>query len=91
MIIPFTLKYVHIRSSGKGLGQMTLKSVVDYAFNQLKLCHLELSVYTYNVNALRCYEKSGFCVKELIENAVDSRWNSYTMEINSPLPHNHTS
>lgn len=41
----------------KGLGQDTLKTVMKYCFNTLKLNRLEVDVYSGNINAINCYTK----------------------------------
>ncbi|MBF4691509.1 GNAT family N-acetyltransferase [Fusibacter ferrireducens] len=66
---------------GQGIGQKALKNLVEYSFNELGLSHLELRVYTFNVGAIKCYEKAGFTISQLNENEKDSKWNSYTMTI----------
>ena len=41
-------------------GQESIKRIIDYAFNDLKLDNLYLNVLDYNLKGIRCYEKSGF-------------------------------
>lgn len=65
---------------GSGIGRQVLELLSRHAFNELGLNRLELGVYTFNVRALRCYEKSGFLVKEFHEDPENPRWNSYIME-----------
>jgi RimJ/RimL family protein N-acetyltransferase len=64
----------------KGYGTMVLKELVKKAFNDMGFNRLTLSVFCYNIGAMRCYEKVGFLVKEYNKNE-DSKWNSYIMEI----------
>ena len=66
--------------TGKGFGQITLQRIKEYAFNKLKIDRLVLKVYAYNVCAIRCYEKAGFCVEEF-HIAENQKWNSYLMSI----------
>jgi RimJ/RimL family protein N-acetyltransferase len=65
----------------KGFGTLALKQVINIAFNELGLKKLTLGVFCFNVEAIRCYEKNGFLVKEYHQRE-DVKWNSYTMEIN---------
>lgn len=69
--------------TSKGLGSSALRELTAIAFNEMGLQRLYLSVYCYNVGAIRCYEKCGFLVKEFHEQE-DSRWNSYIMELVNP-------
>ncbi|MFP4384863.1 MAG: GNAT family N-acetyltransferase [Spirochaetia bacterium] len=66
--------------SGKGIGQEVLQRAARFASDELDLSRLELGVYTFNVRAIRCYEKSGFIVKAFHKDPRDQKWNSYTME-----------
>ena len=45
---------------GHGLGRETVKQLIDYAFNTLKLERLYLRVLATNIAALRCYTACGF-------------------------------
>ena len=45
---------------GHGLGRETVKHLIDYAFNRLKLERLYLRVLATNTAALRCYTACGF-------------------------------
>ncbi len=45
---------------GKGYGTEALRQVVDYAFNDLGLVCLGLTVFPFNQRAIRSYEKVGF-------------------------------
>jgi len=64
----------------KGYGTLALKQLVKMAFTEMRLNKLTLSVFCYNIGALRCYEKVGFLVKEY-NKREDPNWNSYVMEI----------
>ena len=64
----------------KGYGTMALKELVKNAFLDLGFIRLTLSVFCYNIGAIRCYEKVGFLVKEYHKNE-DVKWNFYIMEI----------
>ena len=64
----------------KGYGTMALKKLIEMSFSEMKLNILTLSVFCFNVGAIRCYEKAGFLVKKF-NKVEDQDWNSYIMEI----------
>lgn len=43
-------------------GQESIKRLIEYAFNELKLDGLELNVYNFNQKVIKCYEKTGFAI-----------------------------
>lgn len=45
---------------GKGYGTEALRAIIRYGFDYLNLHNINLSVISYNENALRCYQKLGF-------------------------------
>jgi RimJ/RimL family protein N-acetyltransferase len=54
---------------GKGYGTDAMRVLVGYAFRELDLHRITLSVYSYNQRAIRCYEKVGF-VREVVQRAA---------------------
>jgi len=48
---------------GKGIGKEAMAMTIDYAFNELNLHKLQLTVLGYNVAAIALYESLGF-IKE---------------------------
>jgi len=54
---------------GQGYGTEVLRHVVDYAFNDLGLTLLGLTVFPFNQRAIRAYEKVGFRKTVLLENS----------------------
>lgn len=64
---------------GKGFGTEALKLLIDIAFNEKGLDILELSVYDYNKDAQKCYEKCGFV--KTGESTRPNGWVVYDMEI----------
>ncbi len=66
---------------GKGVGTEALKLLQDYAFGILGLERLELTVYTGNKRAMRCYEKAGFVHEGVRRHAamVDGRYMDVAM------------
>ena len=51
---------------GQGYGTEALRMAVDYAYNELGLTLLGLTVFPANKKAIRAYEKVGFHKKELL-------------------------
>lgn len=47
---------------GKGIGEKTGNLLVKYSFEELKVEKVELNVYDWNTQAIKCYEKSGFAI-----------------------------
>jgi RimJ/RimL family protein N-acetyltransferase len=44
----------------QGYGQEALGLLVDFAFRELNLYRIQLTVFAYNARAIRVYEKLGF-------------------------------
>lgn len=44
----------------KGYGKESLGLLIDFAFNKLNLHNIILRVYSFNTNAIKCYESVGF-------------------------------
>ncbi|QCE40359.1 GNAT family N-acetyltransferase [Psychroserpens sp. NJDZ02] len=45
---------------GKGIGTVLINKLTEYAFNNLKKERIILNVYSWNIGAIKCYEKVGF-------------------------------
>jgi RimJ/RimL family protein N-acetyltransferase len=45
---------------GRGYGSDAITTLLDFAFGEMNLHRIELSVYEFNQRAMRCYEKCGF-------------------------------
>ena len=45
---------------GKGYGTEATRLLVDYAYNELNLYRLQLTVFEFNARAISLYEKMGF-------------------------------
>ena len=54
---------------GQGYGTEALTHVVDYAFNDLSLTRLGLTVFPSNQRAIRAYERVGFRKTELLKDS----------------------
>jgi RimJ/RimL family protein N-acetyltransferase len=53
----------------QGCGTEALRKAVDYAYSELELTLLGLTVFPSNERAIRAYEKVGFHKKELLKDA----------------------
>ncbi len=63
---------------GHGYGSETTQAVLDYAFNELALHHVDLRVLASNKRAIACYKKCGF-VQEGVEREtvlISGGWDS---------------
>lgn len=45
---------------GRGYGTDAVTTLLDFAFNEMNLHRVSLSVFEFNERAVRCYEKCGF-------------------------------
>jgi RimJ/RimL family protein N-acetyltransferase len=45
---------------GRGYGADALRTLLGYAFSEMRLETIMLRVFTFNTRAVRCYEKCGF-------------------------------
>jgi len=69
---------------GKGIGEQLMRVLLDYAFNEMGVKVVELSVYDWNIAGIRCYEKVGF--KKIIGNEKatefgNRRWEYFKMSL----------
>ena len=66
----FRIGIFHSSQRGKGIGTWMVKSVRDFAFAELKLHCLELSVFSFNLRAQAVYKTAGFKQVGICRNAV---------------------
>lgn len=69
---------------GKGYGSEAMQLVLRYAFSELNLHRVSLGVFSYNVRAMRAYEKCGFRNEGIIRQAFvreGQRWDLVNMGI----------
>lgn len=64
----------------QGYGQDTLRTVMKYSFDKLKLNRFGLSVYNGNLKAIKCYTKCGL-KKEGVKRQSIYRYGKYWNEI----------
>ena len=55
---------------GRGLGTEATELMVGHAFERLLLHRVGLTVFSYNVRAIRAYEKAGFRVEGRLRDAI---------------------
>ena len=53
-------------SRGRGYGTEALGLLCDFAFSEMNLHKLKVSVFAFNAAAIRCYEKNGFTREGLL-------------------------
>ena len=51
---------------GRGYGTEALGLLCDFAFSEMNLHKLKVSVFAFNAAAIRCYEKNGFTRESLL-------------------------
>jgi len=55
---------------GRGLGTETTSLMLSHAFERLALHRVGLTVFSYNLRAIRAYEKAGFRVEGQLRDAI---------------------
>jgi RimJ/RimL family protein N-acetyltransferase len=59
---------------GQGYGRAAIISLLELAFDQLKLDRIYLRVYLFNERAIRCYENVGFKRMACLRRKDDPNW-----------------
>lgn len=61
---------------GKGHGTEAIKLLIDFAFNDLGLHRLWLTVFDYNLAAIAVYKKCGFKIEGRLKHGgfIDGKW-----------------
>ena len=68
----------------KGFGTQIINKLVSIAFYEFNLHRLDLGVYDFNKNAIKCYQKCGFEIEGLLKDNVkfgNEYWSTYNMSI----------
>jgi RimJ/RimL family protein N-acetyltransferase len=71
----------------KGYGTDAVRLILRYAFLELNLHRVSLSVFEYNLRAQRAYEKAGFRVEGRMRGALNRenrRWDEIFMGVLRP-------
>lgn len=69
---------------GKGMGQLVIHELLQYAFEQLDAATVELNVFDWNHAGIRWYEKCGFVSnpgKVMQFRVADKNWTAINMRI----------
>ncbi len=69
---------------GKGYGTDAMRVMLRYAFRELNLHRVSLTVFEYNPRAIRCYQKAGFVEEGRLRgwlNREGRRWDMIHMGI----------
>ena len=53
-----------------GYGSEAIKLLLEFAFNQLNLNRIEIRVFSFNEQGIRCYKKCGFIEEGCLRQAV---------------------
>lgn len=61
---------------GKGYGTDAMRAVLRFAFTEINLYRVSLTVFGYNLRALRSYEKAGFTIEGRVRQHLhrDGQW-----------------
>ena len=64
------------RGRDRGLGTESVRMIVGYGFEQLRMHRIALEVYSHNARARRVYEKVGFVAEGVLRDALrwDGEW-----------------
>lgn len=49
---------------GKGIGQLVIAELLNISFNRFHAESATLNVYDWNIEAIKCYKKSGFTINK---------------------------
>lgn len=68
---------------GKGIGTELINKLTEYGFNKLRAKRIALNVYSWNIGAIKCYEKAGFLKTDKPVKVVKvghKKWETIEME-----------
>lgn len=66
----FRIGLFHSDEYGRGIGSWALGKTMEFAFEEIKLHRLELDVFSFNLRAIRAYEKAGFKHEGVLRDAI---------------------
>lgn len=72
----------------KGYGKLLIKELVRIGFSELKLHRLDLGVFDFNTQAIKCYKDCGFEIEGLMRDTArigNKYWSLYNMSILSDI------
>jgi RimJ/RimL family protein N-acetyltransferase len=76
--------FVDPAQRGKGVGLSMMRAILAVGFGELHLRRIELKVYAFNTNAIRCYEHAGFRREGVLRQSTrvgDSIWDTVLMGV----------
>lgn len=68
----------------KGFGTLVIKELIKIGFEEMKLNRIDLGVYDFNTQAIKCYKKCGFEIEGLLKENTrfeNEYWSTYNMSI----------
>jgi RimJ/RimL family protein N-acetyltransferase len=73
---PLSRPWTPPRGRDRGLGTESVRMIVGYGFEQLRMHRIVLEVYSHNPRARRVYEKVGFVAEGVLRDALrwDGEW-----------------
>jgi len=72
---------------GKGYGMEAMRLLIDFAFYELNLHRLQLTVFDYNTRAVSLYERLGFTLEGRYREFVQRHGQRYDMLLYGLLSH----
>ena len=72
------------KNRNKGYGSLIINELVKTGFTEMKFHRLDLGVYDFNKQAIKCYEKCGFEIEGLLKENTkfeEEYWSTYNMSI----------
>ncbi len=72
------------KSRSKGFGTQIINALIRIGFQEMKLHRIDLGVFDFNKQAIKCYKKCGFEIEGLFKENIkfeDEYWSTYNMSI----------
>lgn len=72
------------QNRNKGFGKAIIKELIRIGFHDLQLHRLDLGVFEFNQQAIKCYKDCGFEIEGLLKDTTkmgDEYWSIYNMSI----------
>ena len=66
----FRIGLFHSDGCGKGIGSWAIEKTLEFAFDDIGLHRVALDVFSFNLRAIRAYEKAGFQHEGVLRDAV---------------------
>lgn len=75
------------RNRDKGFGRAIIQSLIHIGFCDLDLHRLDLGVFDFNTQAIKCYKDCGFEIEGLLKDTIKMKkgyWSIYNMSLINP-------